>query len=181
MRHLRTVITVWMTIIPLVLVLPACSTAPVQTLIPSKAIVETQPPTQRATAISTESPVALLPPPLANVDFPVQAIPYPSDWPNDLHYPEQFSVVDAISGTLPESAATGWIAKLRFEGDPSKAVQTLSSFLAEKGWQIAENTELDSGSVLLVIERDNKSSGIAIIDPDIHDPAFTNIVVSAFP
>lgn len=138
-------------------------------------------PTARPVTQQATSDIATLPPPLKNVEFPTQVIAYPTDWPIELRYPEQFSVVEVSSGTLPDSASTGWAVKLRYAGDLKSAANILSSFFAEKGWQIVERTELDSGGVLLVIERGDKSTGIVIMDTDASNPDYTNIIATVFP
>lgn len=125
--------------------------------------------------------VATLSPPLEHVDFPIQQVPYPPDWPTELRYPEQFAVVEISSGSLPDSASIGWGTKLRYAGDPKTAASILLSFFADHSWQIVEHTDLDTGGVLLVIKRDNGGSGIVIIDSDVGDPNNTIIVATIFP
>ncbi len=131
--------------------------------------------------IPQTSDTATLSPPLENVEFPTQAVPYPSDWPAELRFPEQFIVVDLSSGSLPDSPSTGWAAKLRYVGDPKGAATILSSFLRDNNWQIAEDTSLDTGGVLMVIERDNNGSGIVVMDIDVTTPGNTIIVATIFP
>lgn len=145
----------------------ACGLAPSTT---------TRPVTQQAT-----HDIATLPPPLKNVQFPTQVIAYPTNWPIDLRYPEQFSVVEVSSGTLPYSTLVGWAVKLRYAGDLKSAALILSSFFTQKGWQIVESTDLDSGGVLLMIERGDKSTGIVIMDIDASNPAYTIILATVFP
>jgi hypothetical protein len=119
--------------------------------------------------------------PLAGVEFPVQEIPYPSGWPADLLYPDQFTVVDMNTGVLPEQDRTGWAAKLRYAGDVKSAADLLSSFFVDKGWQVVERTDLDMGGILVMLKKNNTSNGILVLDSDIHDTQSTNIVATIFP
>jgi hypothetical protein len=125
--------------------------------------------------------VATFPPPLANVEFPTQIAEYPTDWPVELRFPEEFTLADTSSGKLPEQDSVGWSAKLRYHGDPKSAADALSAFLIEQGWQIGQRTDLDSGGVLVLIEKDGGGSGIIVIDSDISDLTYSNIVATVFP
>jgi len=129
---------------------------------------------------STDFPIPTLPPPLTNVEFPTQVVDYPPEWPTELRYPEQFVVVETTSGVLPNSDIVGWAAKLRIRENPQSAASLLSSFFTAKGWQIAEYTELDSGGVLMVVERD-RDTGIAVIDIDVSNPDYAIILSTIFP
>jgi len=114
-----------------------------------------------------ELPIATLPPPLANVEIPVEPVVYPDDWTVDLRFPEQFSVVETESGPMPGDASAGWAAKYRFDGDPENAADLLTSFLEANGWQIVEEEKLDAGGVVMLIEtEDGLQSGIIVFDPD---------------
>lgn len=121
-----------------------------------------------------------LPAPLAAVSFPSEPIQYPTDWPNDLKFPKEFVLVDSASGTLPESTAKGWSAKLRFQGKPSGAVTAISGFFEEKGWTIVENDRLDSGGFLLLL-RHGQGDGIVIVDTDPSNSSHTLIIATLFP
>ena len=122
-----------------------------------------------------------LPPPLAGVEFPTQAVAYPPEWPADLRYPEEFSVVETSSGALADGSK-GWAAKLRYRGDPQGAADLLSSFFTARGWRVVERTELDSGGLLILVQQDDKrNSGALVIDPDTSDPGYTRVVATVFP
>lgn len=179
--------------------LPASSLAPTPGHLPSATVLSTsQPatalpqeatalvaavPTETATSVPpTELPLATLPPPLAAVEFPTQVIDYPSGWPAQLHYPEQFKLVEAASGELPGGGSPGWAAKLRYKGTPDSAADLLSSFFTSGGWQITDRMELDSGGFLILIERDNKTgTGIVVIDPDPTERSYSRVVAIVFP
>jgi hypothetical protein len=108
-----------------------------------------------------------IPPKLANVDFPTEEKQYPTDWPNELKFPDDFLLVDFTSGTMPENSITGWSIKLRYQGKPSSAVEMLSTFFEDSSWTIVENDELDFGGFLLLIQREQGNGVIVIeIDPD---------------
>jgi hypothetical protein len=120
-----------------------------------------------------------LPPPLENVDFPSEPVPYPADWLDELKFPNEFTLVDSSSGTLPEATTQGWAAKFRYQGKPSEATKSISSFMKEKGWTVAEN-KLDSGGNLLLIQRE-QGSGIIVIDFDPNDASKSLVVATIFP
>jgi hypothetical protein len=130
----------------------------------------------------TPTPIVTFPPPLANVEFSVDAVDYPRDWPAELRYPEAFTAVELSSGVLPGGDARGWAAKLRYEGDPKSAADLLTSFLAARGWQIAERTELDSGGLLVLLETNGKEgTGIVVIGPDPNDAGYTRVLATVSP
>jgi hypothetical protein len=126
-------------------------------------------------------PMATASSPLAGVEFPVQEIPYPSGWPADLLYPNQFTLIDTSSGTFSETAKTGWAAKLRFSGDINTAADLLSAFFVDKGWQVIERTNVDMGGILIILQKNTTSNGIVILDRDSHDAQYTNVVTTIFP
>ncbi len=121
-----------------------------------------------------------LPPPLTNVDFPSEPMPYPTNWLDELKFPSEFTLVDSSSGTLPENVTQGWAAKFRYQGKPSDAAKIISSFLEEKGWTIVENKKLDSGGFSLLIQRE-QGNGIIVIDTDSSDASQTLIIATIFP
>jgi hypothetical protein len=121
-----------------------------------------------------------LPSPLTAVSFPSESIQYPVDWPDDLKFPKDFVLVDSTSGTLPESTAKGWSAKLRYQGKPSEAETAITAFFEEKGWTIVENNPLDSGGATLLLQR-NHGSGIIVIDVDPKNSSATLVVATFFP
>lgn len=120
------------------------------------------------------------PPPLTNVDFPSDSIPYPTDWIDELNFPSEFTLVDSSTGTLPGATTQGWAAKFRFQGKPSDAVKIISSFMNENGWTIVENNKLDSGGSLLLVQR-GQGSGIFVIDKSLEDSSQALIVATIFP
>lgn len=131
---------------------------------------------------ATEIPLPTFSPPLAGVEFPVETIDYPHGWPAELQYPNEFALVGTSSGSLDPDAPKGWAAKLRFRGDASSAYDLLASFFISNGWQIDGRTDLDSGGILVTIERNAAANqGILIIDPDQTDPANKNILIMMFP
>jgi ribosomal protein L40E len=149
------------------------------TLLPQPTETYTPPPVEPTADLGGIT--VTLPPPLAGVEFPTQAVDYPSDWPADLRYPESFMLVDTSSGTL-EGGAAGWGGKLRYGGEPQSAADELSSFFAAQGWQVAERAELDSGGVLLLVQRDDGSgSGVIVLDPDVDSPGTTRGLITVFP
>lgn len=154
--------------------------APIPTVIPSP--IPTQPPTPEPTAAPTEVPLVELPPPLVNAEFPAQTIDYPSDWPAELRYPEQFALVQVGSGAVPDGGAQAWAAKLLYHGSPASATNALSAFFTANGWTIAERTELPSGGFTLLIRKNaDANSGIITVGPDPKDQAQSRIIAAVFP
>jgi ribosomal protein L40E len=152
---------------------------PEPTLLPQPTETYTPPPVEATP--DTGGITFTLPPPLAGVEFPVQAVDYPPDWPPDLRYPESFTLVETSSGTL-EGGAEAWGAKLRYLGQPPGAADEISSFFAAQGWQVAERAELDSGGVLLLVQRnDGNGSGVIVLDPDLDNPGTTKGLITVFP
>jgi len=124
--------------------------------------------------------ISTLSPPLQNVYFPPIEVAYPDGWPIKLQYPDQFTLVEANSGVMPENNTIVWAVKLRYEGDPQSAASLLLNYFTEINWQIAEQTTLDSGGILLLIEENNKGTGILVIDSEKENPDFTTIVATIF-
>lgn len=121
-----------------------------------------------------------LSPPLANVEFLSEQEQYPADWPDEFKFPKEFVLVDSSSGVLPESAAMGWSAKLRYSGQPSDAVKAITAFFDNKGWTIVESNQLDTGGFSLLIQR-AQGSGIVVIDGDPNNSSQTLIIATLFP
>jgi hypothetical protein len=117
---------------------------------------------------ATEAPAAspVLPPALGDVDFPPQVVAYPRDWPADLRYPDQFQPADFSTGVLPDGNQTSWTIKLRGPGSPAESAAALSAFFAQNGWEIAEQSDLDAGGILLIVQDKNGGGGLLVIDAD---------------
>jgi hypothetical protein len=122
----------------------------------------------------------ILPPPLANIEFPSDHMQYPSDWPDELKLPQEFILADVASGTLPEGSTKGWSAKYRYQGKPLVAEKQISAFFENKGWVIVESYKLDSGGFSLIIQR-NLGNGIIVIDTDPSNSLQTLIIATLFP
>ncbi len=152
---------------------PPSTASPVSSRVPSPTV---------ATPNTSPTPELLkLPPPLATVPFPSEAIAYSSDWHPDLRYPNQFILVGATSGVSPQGTK-GFAAKLLYQGDPRSAADLLSTFFTSKGWQMVERTELDSKGFLLLFQKDGKQgTGAIVIDPDTQRRGYVKIVATVFP
>jgi len=160
---------------------PSLAPLPLSTVTPVSSRV-TLPTVTASTASTTpEAPIAKLPPPLAAVSFPAQVIAYPPDWHPDLRYPDQFHLVEVSVGVSPQGSK-GWGAKLVFQGDPKNAADLFAIFLASKGWQVVERTELDSKGFLLIVQKgDKQHAGTIVIDPDTQRPGYIKIIATVFP
>jgi hypothetical protein len=91
-------------------------------------------------------------------------------------------LVETSSGSSELGGPKGWAAKLRTQEEPANAADLLSSFLADQGWEISHREELESGGLLILIERNSGANqGIIVIDPDQTNPSYTNILSSVFP
>ena len=150
----------------------------------------TPPPTRLAPTLAPTSPgsptdavaeVATLPPPLEDVEFPTGPAEYPTDWPEALEFPEGFVLADAAGGSLPDATVEGWSAKLRYAGDSSSAAAAVGAFLGVEGWGVVEQTDLDSGGILLLLETSSGGTGIIVIDVVPSQPGFSLVEVTLFP
>lgn len=165
---------------------PFAVTPPYVTRALTPAVTQTPtsiPKTTVAGAISSPSPEPFikLPPPLAAVSFPTQSIAYPADWPSELRYPKQFTLVEVTSGTSLQGIK-GWGAKLIYQGDPKNAANLLVAFFDSNGWQVIERTQLDSNGFLVLVQKANKQhNGTIVIDPDAQRPGYLKIVATVFP
>jgi len=129
--------------------------------------------------LRTSTPVPSLPSPLKGVEFSAQPTDYPGGWPEEVRYPREFAVLEVSSGAL--DGRQGWGSKLMFKGTPEKASNLLSDFFVAKGWRIAQRTQLDSGGVVVVVDKNEGGSGIWVADTSTEDSTCTNIVVTVFP
>lgn len=124
------------------------------------------------------SPVPTVPPPLAKTDFPAQPIGYPAGWPDELRLPDQFALVEAASGTLPDGQSHGWAAKFRYRGTREQAIQALVAYFQGRGWQVLSH-DLDAGTTVLAIEHGNRqSTGSLILDTDPGDPGSVRVLLT---
>jgi len=164
---------------PVIPTLIAPTSVTVSPAVPSRAITTQVAPTPVPTATSEPITLPTLPPPLAEVDFPAQAIDYPYDWPQEIRYPSTFKLVGAASGLLPDGKTKGWSAKLVYSGPTENAKTNLSSFFIERGWRIVESSQLDSDGWHLFLQRNNNSQkGTILVGPDIAKPGSTRILVT---
>jgi hypothetical protein len=177
----------WLPILLAMLIIPmllACSV--LQNLLPTPTtLAETTTATKQSVLQATDTaeiPLATQKPPLAEARFPEQTIDYPSEWPTSLRFPVEFRLVEANAGSIKSGAPKGYTTKLRFTGDPQRATEQLISFFTSQGWQIADQSALDSGGFFLLIKKnDQKNQGILVIDKDPTDPNATLIVATIFP
>lgn len=145
-------------------------TRAVTSMLPSSPPTPTRTPTPR--------PIRALEPPLARETFPGLTIPYPADWPLELVYPPQFSLVDESSGTLPESNTTAWAAKFRYEGTPIGADETLLAYWETSGWRVAEQIDLGGHArVFLVANGELDAEGVIVVDAE--DGVTDSMLISA--
>lgn len=124
---------------------------------------------QPATVVPAEIPpaepeMATLAPPLAKMEFPTEVKAYPTDWPGDLQFSEDFQSVDFGQGTLPEGSKNGWSIKMLYTGTFDNALTKLRATLKDKGWTIVQETDLDSGGKIWITSDDQNNSGLFIID-----------------
>lgn len=147
------------------------------TMLACNLLTSAETPIATAEATPTELNMETLPPPLVNVEFPEDVKPYPADWPADLHFPESFQTTDFSQGTLPGGAKLGRSVKMRFSGMISDAADGLRAFLGEKGWKIVDETDLDSGGKVWIIEKEGGGTGMIVIDTQGQDET---VIVATF-
>ena|SRR3990172_11868052 len=117
--------------------------------------------------------------PLSNVEFPQERAKYPSGWPDELIFPSEFTLADSSSGTLHGGIAMGWSLKLKYQGIPLDAEKLMTEIFRSAGWTIVESDHLDSGGILLLVQR-GKGNGILVMDNDLNNPMQTLILASIF-
>ena len=140
---------------------------------PKSADQPTPAPTPEVFALPT------LPPPLADMVFPESAAEYPRDWPADLRYPEPFRLAATSAGFLPGGSSQSWATQLRYPGEPKAAADALAAFFTGKDWKITEQTVLDAGTHVLLIERGaNGQSGLVIVDADDSHPGQSKVLAT---
>lgn len=129
---------------------------------------------------ATKSPLPTLPSSLSGVAFPTQPIEFPPDWPDDLHFPGEFTLVETTSGTL-EGGVAGQGAKLLFEGASEEASELIISSLEANDWHMVENVQLDSGGLVLAFEGiDRQASLLIVLEGDEHQSGIVRVVVTVF-
>lgn len=129
---------------------------------------------------TTSEPInePMFPPPLADVNFPSKVIAYPSDWPVELRYPDQFKLVAAGSGIMPPTGNKGWVAELIYVGSPVNAKISLTAFFSGKGWQTAERARQDSNGFHLFVRRGSPpQTGTVLIGPENTNTGNSKILV----
>jgi hypothetical protein len=91
-------------------------------------------------------------------------------------------LVETSSGSSELGGPKGWAAKLRIEADPHSADDLLASFFTAQGWEINDREDLDSGGVLILLERKNGANqGILVFDSDFTHLSYTNVLATVFP
>jgi hypothetical protein len=125
------------------------------------------------------SAMPTLRPPLADLAFPTDVVPYPTNWPAELVYPNGFMPVEAIA-SLPEGSLTAaWGTKLRYQGAAVTAAKALADFFLQRGWTVNQ-APLDSGGFVLLVEDKESHSGIIVIDPDLENPGWIRVIATIY-
>jgi hypothetical protein len=116
-----------------------------------------------------------------NVKESLAANLYPSGWPDELVYPNEFGLVDANTVRIPDKYLPAYAVQMRFAGDIQSAADTLSSYYKDRGWQLTYRMELDSGALLMKISRnDGRDNGEITIDPYPDEDGNMRIVAIVF-
>jgi hypothetical protein len=116
--------------------------------------------------------------PFLGVDFPLQAINYPTAWPVEIRYPDQFLLVDASSAQLPDIGKYGWSAQLRFLGSIEDAYDQLIKFYDAHGWKVTEYPQMNTSTRMLLLQKNETQSGIVVLDIDRTNPRSVLIIAS---
>jgi hypothetical protein len=117
---------------------------------------------------------------IVNLEFPTSKIPYPSDWPEDIQFPEDLILVEANSGTATDGERQGWSGKFRCSCTPNEAEKIIMDDLKGKDWSQVENMRLEAGGVVFIVEKE-PGEGIIIIDYDPDDDKQSIILATFFP
>ncbi|HPL97249.1 MAG TPA: hypothetical protein PLB14_08240 [Smithellaceae bacterium] len=90
---------------------------------------------------------------------------YPSGWPEELFYPDSFTLMEADIVGIHDHNLPAYAAVLRYEGTVLSAAEDLRAHLRAKGWQIADWDDLDSGAMLITVStNDGRGSGEITVD-----------------
>jgi hypothetical protein len=133
--------------------------------------------------LATETPASIIPtmaPVLQDIQFPNETVEYPQSWPSFLIYPDQFSLVDVQTGSYMGGDSLGWEAKLLFDGDAETASEILLAFFIESGWNVTLREEFVAGGIMIVVEKDEESSGIVTIEKDQGGDHITKVLIIIF-
>jgi hypothetical protein len=129
----------------------------------------------------TSQPIMTFAPLLYDEEFPDETIEYPQNWSVDLVYPPSFQVIGAVSGSPPGETVLGWEAKLRYSGTMQEAVNSLTEFFNDRGWQIEDSLEAGESGLILFLEKDNRRNiGTLTLSPSTQIPDTINIVAIIF-
>ncbi len=143
--------------------------------------MQTQAATPGTSSVTIPDTLPTQAPPLANVPFSEKVIDYPTDWPSDLKYPNDFQLVGATSGHILSDSPTGYSTKLIFKGTPGEAADNLIDFFTAAGWKINQRSDLDTGGVLLMVQITSGHEGIIVIDKDPQNPSGSRIEATVNP
>ncbi len=94
---------------------------------------------------------------LADVDFPITPIDYPTDWPKQLQFPESLVLVEANSGTIFEGAPKVWIAKFRSEKSAAQISEIVVEHFTQLNWEIKQ-LPVPTEDLFLAVEYNNEQS-----------------------
>lgn len=105
-------------------------------------------------------------PPTYLKDFPTTEVPYPPNWPEELILPEEFTLVEAISGNLPDNPNPAWGLKEIYDGSPMEAKELILPFFLEQGWDIVQSFTYEPYGYVFILDKNNGGSGIMSLESD---------------
>ena len=121
---------------------------------------------------------AVLKHPLADVTLPSQPTAYPANWPAELRFPSQLTVVEASSGILPDGTSRAWIAKLRYSGTPKDAAGAMMAYLSAHGWQVTQDDLGGAGYLLSLTRNSAASTGSVTVAQDASAANVSDLLVT---
>lgn len=107
-----------------------------------------------------------LQPALADLEFPVEVISYPSNWPSVLNLPSNFQPVELNEYVTSSTRLRVRTGLFRYDGAAAQAADELGAFFGSGDWRIVEQSLTEQGDVaLLVAPASGNGSGVIVISP----------------
>lgn len=104
-------------------------------------------------------------PSISSLDIPEQAVDYPDDWPIDLQFPIEFTLVESNSGESVGGSSHGWTAMYRLDDSVDEAESILRKHFTDSGWEIPVVEKQDENGYTFLLEK-GESNGFIVIEAD---------------
>jgi hypothetical protein len=92
-------------------------------------------------------------------------VDYPDDWPIDLQFPIEFTLVESNSGESVGGSSHGWTAMYRLDDSVDEAESILRKHFTDSGWEIPVVEKQDENGYTFLLEK-GESNGFIVIEAD---------------